>query len=70
MAASMQLVEDRIEGPWVMGEHFTICDPYLFTIAGWLEGDGVDIEQYPKVSKHLKAMPKRTAVIAALKAEV
>ena len=70
MAASMQLVEDRIEGPWVMGEHFTICDPYLFTIAGWLEGDGVGIEQYPKVSKHLKAMPKRTAVIAALKAEV
>ena len=29
-------------GPWVMGETYTICDPYLFTMAQWLEEDGVD----------------------------
>ena len=34
-----------LKGPWVMGEQYTICDPYLFTIAGWLEGDSVDIAQ-------------------------
>lgn len=69
MTASMQLVEDRINGPWVMGDNYTICDPYLFTIAGWLEGDGVDIKQFPKLAHHYESMPKRKAVISALQAE-
>src|SRR5437868_12777897 len=30
-----------LKGPWVMGERYTYCDPYLFTLAQWLEGDGV-----------------------------
>ena len=25
-----------------MGEDYTICDPYLFTLAQWMEADGVD----------------------------
>src|SRR5690606_11191675 len=29
------------DGPWVMGEGYTLCDPYLFTLAQWLEDDGV-----------------------------
>jgi len=38
MAASFALIErDMLKGPWVMGEQYTVCDPYLFTIAGWLE---------------------------------
>ena len=24
-----------LKGPWVMGETYTICDPYLFTVAEW-----------------------------------
>lgn len=70
MTASMQLVEERIVGPWVMGDHYTISDPYLFTIAGWLEGDGVDITQFPKLAQHFENMSKRDAVINALRAEV
>ena len=30
-----------LKGPWVMGEAYTICDAYLFTVATWLEGDGM-----------------------------
>ena len=34
MAASFALIErDMLKGPWVMGEQYTVCDPYLFTIA-------------------------------------
>lgn len=50
------------EGPWVMGESYTICDPYLFTIAQWLEGDGVDLAALPKVMAHRKRMLERPAV--------
>jgi glutathione S-transferase len=63
MAASFALIErDMVKGPWVMGEQYTICDPYLFTIAGWLEGDSVDIAQFPKVADHYKRMSERPAV--------
>ena len=42
--------ESMLVGPWVRGDQYTICDMYLFTIAQWLEGDNVDIEQFPKVN--------------------
>jgi len=45
-----------------MGEQFTICDPYLFTIATWLEGDGVDTGRLPRVMDHRRRMLARPAV--------
>lgn len=63
MAASFGLIErDMIRGPWVMGEQYTICDPYLFTVGMWLEGDGVDLATLPKVMAHRKRMLERPAV--------
>jgi glutathione S-transferase len=63
MATSFALIErDMLKGPWVMGEQFTICDPYLYTISGWLEGDGVDLATLPKVAAHRKRMEERPAV--------
>ncbi|MDI1262196.1 MAG: glutathione S-transferase family protein [bacterium] len=63
MAASFGLIErDMIKGPWVMGEQYTICDPYLFTLGMWLEGDGVDLATLPKVMAHRKRMLERPAV--------
>ena len=70
MAASFALIErDMVKGPWVMGEQYTICDPYLFTIASWLEGDSVDIAQFPKVADHYKRMSERPAVQKVLAEE-
>jgi glutathione S-transferase len=51
-----------IRGPWVMGETYTICDPYLYTVALWLEGDGVDVSALPKVMAHRQRMSERPAV--------
>src|ERR1035437_9224520 len=43
VTACFELIEhNMLAGPWVMGEAYTICDPYLFTIAQWLELDGVE----------------------------
>jgi glutathione S-transferase len=64
------LIENEmLEGPWVMGERYTICDPYLFTVARWMEGDGVDRSQYPKVAEHSRRMEERRAVKAAIAQE-
>jgi glutathione S-transferase len=58
-----------LQGPWVMGERFTICDPYLFTIGSWLEGDGVDTTGMPRVIAHRRRMLERPAVQKAVAAE-
>jgi glutathione S-transferase len=63
MGGCFELIEKRmLKGPWVMGEQYTICDPYLYTIELWLEGDGVDLKALPKVADHMKRMSERPAV--------
>jgi glutathione S-transferase len=67
MAASFGLIErEMFEGPWVMGDQYTVCDPYLFTLGLWLEGDGVDLAALPKVAAHRKRMLERPAVAKVL----
>jgi glutathione S-transferase len=58
-----------LKGPWVMGETYTICDPYLFTVAEWLEGDGVDLARLPKVINHRSRMSERPVVRKAISEE-
>jgi glutathione S-transferase len=60
---------EMLRGPWVMGADYTVCDGYLFTIAEWLEGDGVDVARLPKVAEHRRRMAERPAVARVLAAE-
>ena len=67
---SFAMVErDMLKGPWVMGERYTICDPYLFTLAQWLEADGVDPATIPRVIDHRKRMAERMTVKKAISQE-
>lgn len=71
VAACYQLIEDGMPaGPWVMGETYTICDPYLFTMAQWMEADGVDPSRFPKVRDHRRRMSERPQVRDAIAAEL
>src|SRR6185312_1312174 len=63
VGACFELIEKgMLKGPWVMGEQYTICDAYLYTIELWLEGDGVDLKSLPRVADHMKRMSERPAV--------
>ena len=53
-------------GPWVQGDDYSISDPYLFTLARWLEGDGIDPARFPKVLDHRRQMEQRPAVARVL----
>ena len=67
VAACYDLIEHKMLGePWVMGGTYTICDPYLFTIAQWLEQDGVDPSRFPKVIAHRRRMSERPEVQRAI----
>ena len=70
MGDCFDLIEGKMfQGPWVMGETYTVCDPYLFTISRWLEGDSVDPARFPKVKAHRDRMSERTAVRKVLAEE-
>jgi glutathione S-transferase len=70
MADCFALIEKTmISGPWVMGDSYTICDPYLYTMTTWLKGDEVDVAKFPKVSDHLAAMNVRPSVREALRVQ-
>jgi glutathione S-transferase len=71
MGACFDLIErEMLKGPWVMGEAYTICDPYLFTLSQMLEGDGVDSARFPKVIDHRNRMSGRPGVRKALAEEL
>jgi glutathione S-transferase len=69
VGACFDLIEAQmLKGPWVMGDSYTIADPYLFTIAGWLEGDGLDLKRIPRVMDHRARMAERPSVKKAVAA--
>jgi glutathione S-transferase len=61
---------EMFKGPWVMGEAYSVCDMYLFTLARWLEGDGIDAARYPKVQEHGRRMFARPSVKKTVEEEL
>jgi len=56
-------------GPWVLGERYTVSDMYLFTLANWLEADGVEPARFPKVATHRERMRADPVVKRVMAAE-
>jgi len=70
MTDCFDLIEAQMfKGPWVMGDSYTIADPYLFTITRWLEGDSVDPRRFARVWDHHQRMLDRPAVARVLAAQ-
>ena len=61
---------EMLEGPWVMGATWTICDVYLFTLAQWLEADGVDLSRLPKIADHRRRVSEDPVVARTIAAEL
>jgi glutathione S-transferase len=63
MAACATYVETHLlRGDSVLGQSFSIADPYLFVVCTWLEGDGVRIADYPKIQNFMTKMEARESV--------
>jgi glutathione S-transferase len=62
MTDCLKLIQNEyLKGPWVMGEQFTVADCYLYIIASWLEGDGVDPKAVPGIIEHRARVAGRPA---------
>jgi len=71
VGACYDMIETHmLRGPWAMGDTYTIADPYLFTLAQWLEDDGVDPARIPRVIEHRSRMADRPNVKKAVAEEL
>jgi glutathione S-transferase len=67
MSESSAYVEEHVlTGPFVLGDRFSLADPYLFVVSTWLPGDGVDMGRYPKLAAFHASMWERPSVRMAL----
>jgi len=63
MTASAAHVETHmLKGPYVLGETFSLADPYLLVACSWLPGDGVDMAAFAKIRAFVEAMRARASV--------
>ena len=65
--AALRLIDTTFfKGPWVLGERFSVCDPYLYVVSSWIPRDGLDWADYPRLTDHTARMNARPAVQAVL----
>ena len=66
MNASAAFVQSEcLRGTYVLGDDFSVADPYLFAVCNWLEGDGVTLAEYPSITTFMESMPARESVNSA-----
>lgn len=63
-------VDGKLEGKnYLMGEHFSVPDAYLFTVTNWASRVGLDLSGFKNLTAFMARMQARPSVQAALKAE-
>ena len=48
----MLIEKELFKGPWVLGDNYSICDPYLAVITRWFTDDNVDTSKFPRIMEH------------------
>ena len=63
-------VDSELAGKqYLMGEQFSVADPYLFTVTNWPARVGVDISGFANLAAFRERMAARPAVQAAMRHE-
>ncbi|MEJ7686187.1 MAG: glutathione transferase GstA [Variovorax sp.] len=63
-------LDGELEGKaYLMGEHFSVADCYLFTVTNWTKPTGIDLAPYPNVQAWHARVGERPAVQQAMQAE-
>ncbi|HNU11761.1 MAG TPA: glutathione transferase GstA [Rubrivivax sp.] len=70
IAKRLAWVDSQLAGKqYLMGDDFTVADPYLFTVTNWGQYVGVDLSPYPNLIAYRARVAARPAVQAAMRAE-
>jgi glutathione S-transferase len=70
LASRLKFVDGELAGKqYLMGDHFSVADGYLFTVTNWTKPTNIDISGLPNLLAFRERMAARPAVQAAMKAE-
>jgi glutathione S-transferase len=63
-------VDEQLAGKqYLMGDAFSVADPYLFNVSNWAPLVKVDISGFANIAKFRAHMAQRPAVLAAMRSE-
>lgn len=57
------------DAPFLVSEHFTVADAYLFTVLGWGRYVDLDLGRWPNLASYTTRIGTRPRVVDTLKAE-
>jgi glutathione S-transferase len=70
LASRLKWVDGQLAGKsYLMGDSFSVADPYLFTVTNWAKPMSVDLSALPNLLAFRERMAARPAVQAAMRAE-
>jgi glutathione S-transferase len=70
LAGRYRWLDTQLEGrEYLMGDHFSVADAYLFTVTRWAKPMQVDLAAHAHLAAYLERVQARPAVQEALKAE-
>jgi glutathione S-transferase len=70
VAERLAFVDKELAGKqYVMGDHFSVADAYLYTVTRWTKPMSIDISGFANLGAFMKRMEARPAVQEALKVE-
>ena len=70
LAKRVGFIATQLEAsPFILGDHFTIADAYLFTTLSWSRYVKFDLEPWPAVVDYLARIAERPSVHEAMAAE-
>ncbi len=70
LAKRYELIEQELTAkPYLMGDHFTVADAYLFTVTNWAQHLKVDLSAFPHLAAFQGRVAGRAATLTAMKAE-
>ena len=63
MTEHARMIEEYyLKGPFVMGDRFSFCDPYMALVTRWFRDDEVDLDQFAKIKEHDTLMRQRPSM--------
>jgi len=70
LVSRFEFVDRQLEGKeYVLGDHFTVADAYLYVVTRWTKPMNIDIARFKNLTAHNARVEARPAVQEALKVE-
>jgi glutathione S-transferase len=70
LASRFQWLDGQLAGKqYLLGEHFSVADAYLYTVSRWTKPMAIDLSGFPNLQAYIERVAARPAVQEALKVE-